>query len=378
MNAPLIFVTGAPRSGTTLVDKMLWSLPAVDCFSQPLPLLLTHIKSTFLKRRHAPQSALAHPLNDQQFENAYPQNAFVDFLKQENLSARTINNAIDAMADYSGQYFKPDNPQSALADWQGGDLASFARHYFDHFAQKPQAQRRAMAWKEIGAEEFLPYFLAKNMKAILVLRDPRDIAASLYYGHADAYAGQPRPLLFMARQWRKSAAFFAHYAENPNVLCVRYEDLVASPDTHLQNWQDWLGLQSANGEVSLQSQSGKRWAGNSSFDQFDGISTKGVGRHRTVLGNDERSFIEALCYSEMRMTGYTPVLRAEAVSARLQSGPAKDYLERKALAHYAYDERRKGEESARWQTAMNKTAPFDPAMFLFTDHQRAVQKVLNS
>ncbi|MDQ7018977.1 MAG: sulfotransferase domain-containing protein [Robiginitomaculum sp.] len=377
MSTPLIFITGAPRSGTTLVDKILWSLPAVDCFSQPLPLLLTRIKSAFLKRCDAPQSALAHPLNDQQFENAYPQNAFVDFLKQENLSARTIENAMDAMADYSGQYFKPDNPKSALADWTGSDLASFARHYFDHFAQKPHAQRQAMAWKETGAEEFLPYFLGQNMKTILILRDPRDIAASLYYGHASAHAGQPRPLLFMARQWRKSAAFFAYFSENPNVLCVRYEDLVADPNTHLKHWQDWLGLQNTKGDLTLQSQSGKSWAGNSSFDHFDGISTQGVGRHKTVLTDDERSFIEALCYGEMCMTGYTPKLSAEAVLDRLQSGPAKDYLEREGLAHYAYDETRKGEESARWQTAMNKTASFDPAMFLFADHQRAVQKVLN-
>jgi Sulfotransferase family len=378
MSAPLIFVTGAPRSGTTLVDKMLWSLPAMDCFSQPLPLLLTHIKCAFLESRHAPKSALAHPLNDQQFENAYPQNAFVDFLQNENLSVPTIQTAMHAMADYSGQYFKPEAPQSALTDWQNGDLISFARHYFDHFAQKSRDKTKAIAWKETGAEEFLPHFLTQNMKAILVLRDPRDIAASLYYGHADAHAGQPRPLLFMARQWRKSAAFFAHFSENPNVLCVRYEDLVAAPDTHRQSWQNWLGLQNAKGEVSLQSQSGERWTGNSSFDQFDGISTQGVGRHCTVLDADERSFIEALCYGEMCMAGYTPDISAAAVAARLQSGPAKDYLERQALAHYAYDEKRKGEESARWQTAIKKTAPFDPAMFLFADHQRAVQKALNS
>ncbi len=376
MNTPLIFITGAPRSGTTLVDKMLWSLPTVDCFSQPLPLLLTQIKSRFLEGRNAPQSALAHPLNDQQFENAYPQNAFCDYLQTENLSASTIENAMNAMADYSGQYFKPDSPKSALADWQGGELVSFARHYFDHFAQKPHAQQQAIAWKETGAEEFLPYFLGQNMKAILILRDPRDIAASLYYGRADAHAGQPRPLLFMTRQWRKSAAFFEHFRTNKNVLCVRYEDLVADPNTYLKHWQDWLGLQNTKGDLTLQSQSGESWTGNSSFDHFDGISTQGVGRHKTVLSDDARSFIEALCYGEMRMTGYAPDLDAGSVAARLQSGPAKDYLERKALAHYAYDEKRKDEESARWQTAMNKTAPFDPAMFLFADHQRAVQKAL--
>ncbi|PHS22056.1 MAG: hypothetical protein COA85_12055 [Robiginitomaculum sp.] len=377
MSAPLIFVTGAPRSGTTLVDKMLWSLPAVDCFSQPLPLLLTQIKCAFLEGRNAPQSAMAHPLNDQQFENAYLETAFCDFLQGKRLSAKTIEAAIDAMADYSGQYFKPDDPQSVLADWTGNDLASFARHYFDRFAQKPRVQRQAIAWKETGAEEFLPYFLSQGIKAILILRDPRDIAASLYYGRADTHAGQPRPLLFTARQWRKSAAFFDHFSNDDNVLCVRYEDLVAAPDTHRQNWQAWLGLDGINGGVSLQSQNGKSWSGNSSFEPFDGISMKAVGRHRAVLDDDERSFIEALCYGEMRMTGYTPDISADAVLDRLQNGPASDYLERESLTHYAYDETRKGEESARWHTAMNKNAPFDPAMFLFADHQRAVQKALN-
>ncbi|PHS27971.1 MAG: hypothetical protein COA84_02955 [Robiginitomaculum sp.] len=375
MSAPLVFVTGQMRSGTTLIDRLLWNVPGVDCFSQPLPLLLSQIKAAFLQENGAPAHACAYPLNDQQFENTYAEGHFLGFLQNPELDPALLKTAMTAMRDYSGQKFKPHNPQTALDTWQGGDLANFAAHYFVTHTQKPAQDIKARAWKETNAEDYLPYFLASGMKAILVIRDPRDVATSLYYGQGGQHVGTARPLLFMARQWRKSAAWFSRYAKDENVLCVRYEDLVANPESHRQSWQDWLGIKNASGDFSLQSQSGKSWAGNSSFDRFDGISTKAVGRHRTVLGDDERSFIEALCYGEMRLTGYAPDIKPEAVLARLQDGPARDYLERETLAHYAYDESRKHEECERWKNITHGDTAFDPAMFLFEDHFQALRKI---
>ncbi len=376
MSAAIVFVTGAPRSGTTLVDKLLWNLPAIDCFSQPLPLLLTQLKTSFLKNNAAPAQSLAIPLGDQQFENAYPHTAFTDFLQDTPFGADLLQNAFTAMDAYSGQYFKPDDPQSALANWKGGDLTTFAAHYFSHFAQKTEEAITFTAWKETGAEEFLPFFLARGMRAIVILRDPRDIAASLYYGRSKNHAGQGRPLLFMARQWRKSAAWFAHYGAHDQVQCVQYEALVRNPKAQVQQWADWLGVDDKPGAINLHTQNGQHWQGNSSFDTFTGISSKAIGRYADILGKSERNFIEALCFAEMTHTGYQPQIAQKDVSAILQAGPGTDYLGRKTLAHYSYNQQRQKEERERWQNLTSPKANYNPAQFLFDDHYLALRKTV--
>ncbi len=376
MNTQRLFITGAPRSGTTLIDKILWNMAGIDCFSQPLPLLLTRLKSAFLQSCGVPEHTWAVPLNDLQFENACGKNAFCTYLGKHPLDSEQVNDALQAMQDYSGQYFKPQTPTSALTDWQGGDLAGFAAHYFEHFAQKPKQQTSVIAWKEIGAEEFIPFFIGRGMKAIIIVRDPRDSAASLYYGRADRHAGDARPLLFMTRQWRKSAAFFTHYANHKNVLTVRYEDLVQYPGAHVQTWCDWLGIEAKFDDIKLQAQDGKEWQGNSSFDAFKGVSPNAIGRHSDVLSDDERSFIEALCFSEMTLLGYQPHMSIEDVETRLIAGPKKDHLGRKTLAHYAYDDHRREEECNRWQCLLGNDCAFDPVLFLFEDNYTSLRKVL--
>ncbi len=376
MSTTRILITGAPRSGTTLVDKMLWGISGLDCFSQPLPLLLTQIKTAFLKHNGAAKRLCAAPLSDLQFENAYPENDFFAFLNTLDISSGFVGDALKAMHDYSGQYFKPENPMRALEVWTGGHLAAFADHYFEVFAQKPAHEISAWAWKETGAEEFIPYFLEHGVKIMLILRDPRDIAASLYYGSADTHTGQPRPLLFMARQWRKSAAAFARYADHPDVVCVRYEDLIGDPQQHWQNWHGWIGVPGAKTEFSLHTQNGQDWHGNSSFDQFDGISGKAVGRYRDVLPADQRAFIEALTFGEMLMTGYTPKLAQEGVEAALVAGPKTDYLSRDALAHYAYDATRRDEELQRWASLNDARKNANPAAFINAAHYQNVRNAV--
>jgi Sulfotransferase family len=375
MSAPLLFVTGQMRSGTTLADRLLSNMSGVDCFSQPLPLLLSQIKAAFLQKIGAPAQVCTYPLNDQQFENAYAKEDFLAYLNALHLDRATLASALQAMETYSGQKFKPDHPEQALEDWQRGDLADFAAHYFTVFAQKPIQNTQTRVWKETSAEAYLPYFLARGMKAILIIRDPRDVAASLYYGRAGEHTGTPRPLLFMARQWRTSAAWFGHYAEHPLVRTVRYEDLVQAPEQHIEEWQSWLGLPKSTGALLLHAKDGQAWQGNSSFGAIEGVSTQAIGRHKTLLPPQQCAFIEALCHGEMRQLGYAPFLQKSAIGKALKAGPGEDYLHREALAHYAYTADRQSEETARWQNLQSAQAKFDPAMFLFEAHFDTLREI---
>ena len=49
MTDDALFVTGAQRSGTTLLEKVLASQPGISMLSQPFPLLFVEVKRAFLR-----------------------------------------------------------------------------------------------------------------------------------------------------------------------------------------------------------------------------------------------------------------------------------------------------------------------------------------
>lgn len=370
-----VFITGMGRSGTTLVDKILGGFAGIQSFSQPLPLLYVHGMAEFLKGQGITGQRLDFPLSDQQSANWIDDHALAKWLETNSLSKEELAPVLHAMVRYSGQYFKPENPLLALENWTGGTFFGFVMHYLNvHSAAQPHI----LACKEVMAEAFLPAFLKQGGNGLLVIRDPRDVLASLIDTQTKAQAGVPRPLLWTARQWRKSIAYKHELDGNSGFQAMRYEDLVGDVDTHVQHWANWLVTPAPNNSEILMDDAGKTWAGNSSFTDHGGISAHSIGRHKNQLHPKMRAFLEALCFAEMQSLGYVPSIKRDDVTACLREGPPEDYIEREALAYYVYSQERRDEELARWDALTSHAGKYDATLFLFEDNFLALRRALAS
>src|SRR5687767_15311816 len=101
----MLFVTGMPRSGTTLAEKLLSQHPAISLLSQPFPFLFLNAKRAFLTT--IDRGGDPYPLGDL-FAETYAVGDFTRHLLDRQIDAHTVNAVFAAMAGYSGQYTRFD------------------------------------------------------------------------------------------------------------------------------------------------------------------------------------------------------------------------------------------------------------------------------
>ncbi len=364
-----LLVTGMPRSGTTLVDKLLSSHPQAHVLSQPLPLLYVRIKRAFLESRPTAGReplALRYPLNDMFGPNYYPPAELRQFLESFRLSRELCRQTLEEMVPFDGQYTKPSSPFQVLEGYRPAPLHDFVERYCEPLVAT--GQPRIAGTKEAYCEEYTPYYLSSGARVLEILRDPRDILTSLNSGHGPRFGGRSKPHLFNLRQWRKSVAFALAHRAQPGFLAVRYEDLVRDPPSVTARITDFLELDRFAPEIlrgDLKSQSGERWSSNSSSCPATRIVTDSIGRYRRHLSRETDLFVQAVCFAEMKELGYEVEIGEGEVlpilARYLESGPA----ERPELGSYLWSEDRYIEEQARWQSMGQGT--FEPAWFLFEE-----------
>lgn len=297
-----VFITGMGRSGTTLVDKLLSSHQQIHIYSQPFPLLFVEAKKQFL--RSIGEDSY-YVLNDDIVSRHYSQEAFERFLEMFALSSLQQEELFKQMDAYSGQYTKRIGESRRRA---AGELKGFEKIYLDSFEYFSGSTKRIIGSKETMCEEFIPGFLKHGMKAIVIVRDPRDVVASANYPKGEKYFGEKKPLLFILRTWRKSVEFVKMLSGHPNFLYVKYEDLVRFSERELRRMTDFLGVApfpSGHFSSGIVDQSGEPWKPNTSFE-IDGavISDKSVGIYRGVLSKTEIDYIETVCRYEMDWMEY--------------------------------------------------------------------------
>lgn len=372
-NKRVLFITGSPRSGTTLIARLLGQFEDVDSFSQPLPLLLVEAKRKFLERTGHPAAGGPYPLSDQQFENSYPISDFVDFLQQHPLSTAEIQKALDSMDNYSGQYFRTSAAKRHATAWRDDGFVGLVDQFFHTFGSGAPIA----AWKEVYAEEYIHSLLESGGRVILMLRDPRDVAASLNLGNSQ-HAGMPRPWLWIARQWRKSAAYALRFAADTRVKICKYEDVVRDPEAALADWREFLGPGPSPAwrrGTPLQDSSGAAWQSNSSFQHQEGVSEDSVGLHRKVLPEPMLHLLEALCFAEMHALGYTPTIDQEQLEHVLQVTP-DEVPERIALSALAWSSSRRAEELERWYWLTSHRPNYRDNAFIFEQSYTELRRAL--
>jgi hypothetical protein len=191
-----------------------------------------------------------------------------------------------------------------------------------------QKSDRFIGFKEVWTDEFIMP-LARTFpeaKFIQITRDPRAVLASKK-ARSSRY-----PWLFLARQWRKLAAFTWIYQQqdgdfNNRVLPIKYEDLICKPEQTAKNICRFLELDFDEKMIDpccFVDGKGEKWLQNTSFgkgkQEFD---TNAIDRWEISLTDYEISYIEALCGPEMRLLGYELQKVVDRISPGLILSPPR-------------------------------------------------------
>lgn len=344
----MLFVTGMQRSGTTLLEKLLTNHPQLSVLSQPFPFLFIEAKRSFLStigRGDAP-----YPLGDLFLEDDYRVEQFSDHLGRYGFTREHLCVLFQAMADYSGQCTRFDDTEieAALDQLTPGDFMETVAALYRQLGHKPGAIH--FGGKETICEEFLPYFLTRGGRCVVIIRDPRDMLASLNHGRGQLFGGQVKPTLFNLRQWRKSVAFVLHLQNHRGFSWVRYEDLVANPIESLNRLARMLDIDPFTEELfreGIKSQEGTVWAGNSSHVDRRSLDASSVGEYRRLVPASVVSYTEAVCYPELRHLGYNVSLDWPDPAGVIAAFEDPYEIVRENLRGFFTDRRRTTEELER-------------------------------
>lgn len=304
-----LFVTGMFRSGTTLVERVADNFQGNYVANQPFPLLFVYLKNVFLRSINLQRTL---PLGDLFLEVAYKPEDFDEFIEQYRLSENDLLAIASQLKNYSGT--GSDHTPDIIKKAPRQTLANLWKHILQELSQIDRDEEHSLLGaKEIVCEEYIPYLLKNGIKVLLVVRDPRDIVRSLYFGKGPQIMGKTRPVLAVARLWRKSIAYGMKYVKHPGFHVVRYEDLLDSTESTLAKIAQFCGKTNPTIPTleHLKDQTGKPWRANTSFDRKTNLlSTQQVHQLAYI-----QSFITACCHPEMLAYGYDVNEEVELKSA---------------------------------------------------------------
>lgn len=376
MGFSTLLVTGMQRSGTTLLEKLLASHPEISVLSQPFPFLFVEAKRAFL--RDLPGEPAAYPLGPLFFEERYTPEDLARFLSSWRLGPGEVREVFAAMEGFSGQYtrFSPAELEAALSGLAPGDLMDVVSHLYRALSGSRDA--RVHGGKETICEELLPFLLGRGCRGIVILRDPRDVLASLNHGRGREHGGRLKPTLFNLRNWRKSIAFALHLESHSGFAWLRYEDLVARPAEVLSRLAGFLGVPPFEEDLfasGIRDRDGRLWEGNSSHGALHGVSASSAGAWREVLPPGAARFVEAACFPELVRLGYPVSLAWEEVPEVLSSFEDPYGLEREDLAEHA-GPAAGSRERRRLELLPQSAGPASRPAFLFEDVHDALREAV--
>lgn len=271
MNNQPIFIAGPDRSGTTLLYALLASHPNISMVRR------TNFWRWFYGR-------------------------FGDLSEDDN-----FDRLLDKMLRYKRiEPLQPDGERIRREFWQGEP--SYGR-VFALFQQHNAERIGKPRWgeKSLHTEHFVDQVLSEfpNAKIIHMSRDPRDRYASIRKRF-----GKDTPRLgAAAASWLVSmqAAQKNMQMYPANYMVIRFEDLAANPEKTIQTICTFIGEQYFPEMLAMKGDPRYRDSGgNSSFEQIEpgAISTKPIGRYKSVLTLSEIAFIQLFGKREMQALGY--------------------------------------------------------------------------
>ena len=302
MTQGTILVTGTSRSGTTLLEKMLSSHPDIYLVSQPMPYMYRMIKEKFYAS--IGYTNKQYVLNDL-FDPEYSRKDFIDFVNNYKIPRKDFDNILHLMQDWSGQYERLININEVISNYESDKLVSVYEYILSQYITKSKYEY--IGSKETLIEEFVPYFLSKGIKVIMIIRDPRDVYTSINIGKGTEYTGKRRPALFHLRNWRKSVAIINTFKNWNKFTFVKYEDILKYKEKELNKLTDFLSVDDFSKgyfDKGIRTKDGALWKGNSSNKKHQGINEKNIGKYKNHFNNNTIGYIEFICGPEMKSMGY--------------------------------------------------------------------------
>jgi hypothetical protein len=298
-----VFICGHPKSGTSLVRAILDAHPQ----------LVVYPEETVFFRRFLPQAAglgfqdqldlaercLIHIFTWNRENPPASQAGFPD-RDYSSISYAAVNQAMRRLAGDCHRH--------------PGDILSAAVLAFGEASGQMDGGKRRWVEKSPYNELFAGQIFTwwPEARCLHILRDPRDNFASYRRKHPDWSAE------FFAANWRRSTQAGIKNRErfgDERYRLLKYEDLVQSPEEHLRQLAEFLGIAWDAGLTSP-TRAGEAWIGNSMFaDRFQGISAAPLSRWRDSLAAGEASVIEAMTRQWLENYEY-PLLSNSQISIR--------------------------------------------------------------
>lgn len=307
-----LLITGMARSGTTLLDKVLNAQKDIAVLSQPFPFLFRKAKTEFYKS--IGHSETFYVLNNYFNEKHYRLPQLANYLKSLTLDKDEVQAVFNDMSSWSGQYTKVSNYDEIL-DF---DTVNWSK-LIESLTQKVLGERAdavCTGIKETQCEEFIPFLTEIGWKAIIIVRNPFDVISSIQFGKGGEFTGKKRPTLFHVRNWRKSVAFAAMLEKDPNVLVLKFDEVVAEPEVGVSKMEQFLGVPVMGDieEKDLVGADGKPWKPNTSFSVRTSNSifdASAVGRYKEVLPESMVKYVSYMCHHELAYLGFEKIASTE-------------------------------------------------------------------
>lgn len=317
-----IFITGLYRSGTTLLEKVLQNHQNVFIASQPLPELLLRLKADFLLSKGIEAD---YPFDHMFCEERYKIYDFLEYLVKKEIDEETLKDIFEeqrgtkSMLTPEFYFFNIDQLI------RPGTFYHVYRQVVN-FLPKIYRKRNPIytGSKEVIGEEFIPFLANKGNKALLIIRNPKDVLSSVMFGRGQQYMGDVRPYIHTLRMWRKSVAYAIASANNPDLMVIRYEDLLFQRDLLLDKITDFLEIPPfEQGQLvyGILDQNRMMWKGNSSFGTTGTFSKDSIDVHKSFLTTEFQQYVEAFCYPEMRYMNYSTSYIDNNLTKTLSSPP---------------------------------------------------------
>lgn len=285
MNSEPIFIAGPDRSGTTLMYALLASHPNISM-----------VRRTNMWR--------------------YFHGRYGDLAQAEN-----FERCLSDMVRYKRmRHLQPDAERIRREFGQGeptyGHLFAL---FHEHHAER--AGKTRWADKSLHSEHYADRIVAEfpNARILHMIRDPRDRYASV----RKRYGKDTRRLGAATGRWLLSAQAAKRnqkrYPDNYRV--IQYEKLASCPEATLLEICDFIHEPYRPEMLLMQGAAEHReQGGNSSFAPFEPgvISTRSIGRFRTVLSPEEIAYIQLFAGRDMRRFDYSLITTRLSPRERLK------------------------------------------------------------
>lgn len=275
----LVFVVGAPRSGTTLLQNLIACHP--DAGTAPETHLFIKITPSLLYERNLPPIG-KRPLPKQLRSN------------QINRLFEDLSDSLDLntdLLDWSSRL--GDHEQIAIRDIVIRFFSTLSKDEHTVFIEK--SPPHVYFTHEINA-------IIPEAKIINIVRDPRDVIPSINR-MLQQMGKKPRTIYERATIWNRSVAA----AESTHLFTVRYEDLVSDPQTVMKRVFGYLDLAYSADYLAEHSRiSEETVKSNETWKEknFSRISSDRIGNFKQCLKTKEIGLIESICGQFMRTYGY--------------------------------------------------------------------------